>query len=305
VHRIIAIWLRPRRSHAFKTQYRVRCPGRRSLCDPSKKAAGEAAAPPADETKDSPQWNTSEDKIPYADPGYQPDRRKRYPIDTEQHIRAAWSYINNPMNADKYSDDQLKRIRAAIIAAWKAKIDKNGPPLAEQHEKTSQAAVSTAELYDLLTALANVETSRILGEATDSSPEPSSVMSGAPNYVADVPPMSRVAALALKGKSKMRKLAGLFANACASESDQALIDVAHRCLSELTDGACCQMAIEMATGQSGEALQHLQAAHDHLVAAGARCDSAEMAGTASPSGVTQAEFERVGAKVTPEAQFPK
>jgi hypothetical protein len=266
---------------------------------PAKKAADEAAVSPADETKDPPQWNTTNDKIPYADPGYQPDRRKRYPIDTERHIRAAWSYINKPINADKYTADQLRQIKAAIIAAWKAKIDKDGPPSAKDHEKI------TAELCDFPTAAVNEGTNELLGGTTDSSPQRVSEISEAPNYVIDVPPMLRVAALALKGKSKMRKLAGLLAKADDSESDQALMDMAHRCLSELTDGACCGMSIEMAPGHSATTLQHLQAAHDHLVAAGARCDSADMAGTASPIEVSQAEFERVGAKITPEAQFTK
>jgi hypothetical protein len=68
--------------------------------------------------------------VEYADPGYQDDKKKRYPIDTEKHIRAAWSYINKPKNAGKYSADELKRIKNKIIAAWKDKIDPEGPPSA-------------------------------------------------------------------------------------------------------------------------------------------------------------------------------
>jgi hypothetical protein len=68
--------------------------------------------------------------VEYADPGYQDDQKERYPIDTEKHIRAAWSYINKPKNAGKYSADELKRIKNKIIAAWKDKIDPEGPPSA-------------------------------------------------------------------------------------------------------------------------------------------------------------------------------
>jgi hypothetical protein len=68
--------------------------------------------------------------VEYADPGYQGDKKKRYPIDTEKHIRAAWSYINKPKNAGKYSTDELKRIKNKIIAAWKDKIGPEGPPSA-------------------------------------------------------------------------------------------------------------------------------------------------------------------------------
>src|SRR6185312_5147778 len=31
--------------------------------------------------------------VAYADPGYQSDKKKRYPIDSADHVRAAWSYI--------------------------------------------------------------------------------------------------------------------------------------------------------------------------------------------------------------------
>ena len=68
--------------------------------------------------------------VEYADPGYQDDKKKRYPIDTEKHIRAAWSYISKPKNAGKYSADELNRIKDKIIAAWKDKIDPEGPPSA-------------------------------------------------------------------------------------------------------------------------------------------------------------------------------
>jgi len=55
--------------------------------------------------------------VKYADPGYQSDGRKRYPIDTEEHIRAAWSYINQERNAGKYEPEQLRKIKSRIKAA--------------------------------------------------------------------------------------------------------------------------------------------------------------------------------------------
>ena len=57
--------------------------------------------------------------VEYADPGYQSDKKKRYPIDTEEHIRAAWSYINKESNASKYSSEQLSHIKGKIKAAMK------------------------------------------------------------------------------------------------------------------------------------------------------------------------------------------
>jgi len=87
-------------------------------------------------------------ELHYADPGYQPDGKARYPIDTERHIRVAWNYINRPSNAQRYTADQVARIRAAIIAAWKDKVNIDGPPSAESEEKASSAALTKA-LCDL------------------------------------------------------------------------------------------------------------------------------------------------------------
>jgi hypothetical protein len=57
--------------------------------------------------------------VEYADPGYQADGVKRYPVDTEVHAAAAWSYIHQAGNAEKYSSDQLSSIRSKIQAALK------------------------------------------------------------------------------------------------------------------------------------------------------------------------------------------
>jgi hypothetical protein len=65
--------------------------------------------------------------VQYADPGYQKDGKKRYPIDTEEHIRAAWSYINKSKNCSQYTPEQCAHIKSKIVSAWKAKIDKAGP----------------------------------------------------------------------------------------------------------------------------------------------------------------------------------
>jgi len=56
--------------------------------------------------------------VKYADPGYR-DNKKRYPIDTPEHIRAAWSYINMPKNQTDYTDEQVAQIKGRIKAAAK------------------------------------------------------------------------------------------------------------------------------------------------------------------------------------------
>lgn len=55
----------------------------------------------------------------YADPGYQDDKAKRYPIDTKAHAKAAWGYINQAKQAKNYTAAQLKRIKGRIKAALK------------------------------------------------------------------------------------------------------------------------------------------------------------------------------------------
>lgn len=57
--------------------------------------------------------------VEYADPGYQSDKQKRYPLDSAGHVRAAWSYINMPKNAAQYSPAQVGSIKSAIKAAAK------------------------------------------------------------------------------------------------------------------------------------------------------------------------------------------
>jgi HK97 family phage prohead protease len=57
--------------------------------------------------------------VTYADPGYQKDGQKRYPLDTEAHCRAAWSYINQEKNASQYTAEQLSAIKGRIKAALK------------------------------------------------------------------------------------------------------------------------------------------------------------------------------------------
>lgn len=63
---------------------------------------------------------------PYGEVKYADPANGRYPIDTEEHIRAAWSYINMPKNAAKVKN--VASVKASIINAWKKKIDPAGPP---------------------------------------------------------------------------------------------------------------------------------------------------------------------------------
>jgi len=52
--------------------------------------------------------------VEFADPV-----NKKYPIDTKEHVRAAWSYINHKDNAAKYDADEVKTIKDRIKRAAK------------------------------------------------------------------------------------------------------------------------------------------------------------------------------------------
>lgn len=53
----------------------------------------------------------------YADPGYQKDKKKRYPLDTKQKVKSAWGFINKPANQKPYTAAQVKRIKQRIKSA--------------------------------------------------------------------------------------------------------------------------------------------------------------------------------------------
>jgi hypothetical protein len=61
----------------------------------------------------------AKDKKPYGDVAYADEKNGKYPIDTEEHVRAAASYFGMPKNKKKYSADEQTSIAAKISAAEK------------------------------------------------------------------------------------------------------------------------------------------------------------------------------------------
>lgn len=60
-----------------------------------------------------------EGKREYGDVAFADPVNNKYPIDTDEHIRAAWSYINHKDNAAKYDDDEVETIKKRIKKAAK------------------------------------------------------------------------------------------------------------------------------------------------------------------------------------------
>ena len=55
----------------------------------------------------------------YGDVEYADTTNKKYPIDTAEHVRAAWNYINHKDNAGKYEASEVKTIKSRIKRAAK------------------------------------------------------------------------------------------------------------------------------------------------------------------------------------------
>ena len=71
--------------------------------------------------------------VKFADP-----ENSKYPIDTEEHIRAAWNYIHKGKDADKYDSEKLAEMKRKIVAAWKEKIDPSGPPESQKDSNMAE-----------------------------------------------------------------------------------------------------------------------------------------------------------------------
>lgn len=55
----------------------------------------------------------------YGDVEFADSTNNKYPIDTPEHVRAAWSYINHKDNAAKYDADEVELIKNRIKKAAK------------------------------------------------------------------------------------------------------------------------------------------------------------------------------------------
>ncbi len=63
--------------------------------------------------------NPDEGEHKYGDVQFADPTNKKYPIDSEQHVRAAWSYINKKDNAAKYDADEVETMKGRIKRAAK------------------------------------------------------------------------------------------------------------------------------------------------------------------------------------------
>lgn len=58
-------------------------------------------------------------KKEYGDVEFADPVNKKYPVDTPEHVRAAWSYIHHQDNAAKYKAEEVETIKGHIRHAAK------------------------------------------------------------------------------------------------------------------------------------------------------------------------------------------
>lgn len=63
--------------------------------------------------------NPKEGQREYGDVTFADPTNKKYPVDTPEHVRAAWSYIHHKDNAARYDADEVETIKGRIRRAAK------------------------------------------------------------------------------------------------------------------------------------------------------------------------------------------
>jgi hypothetical protein len=61
--------------------------------------------------------NPEEGERKYGDVEFADSTNSKYPIDTPEHVRAAWNYIHHKDNAAKYDADEVEAIKGRIKRA--------------------------------------------------------------------------------------------------------------------------------------------------------------------------------------------
>lgn len=324
----------------------LKCLGKRSAGPTAVKTAIVSTIPPMAKDEGIKPDQPAGD-VQYADPGYQPAGKKRYPIKEGPPFAG---------NAEKTSRGALTKALGEVghIARVIIDLDQLTNIL---HTAAMESGVSQdpgrvesliTELCGLLNVLLAEEVDEILGGAEIEGSPPGPEMMGILAAAAGGAGVALIAALLGKNKSRMReRTADLLAQARRSQADQALLEmayracnncvmvgglsagetehirkardhllqagavpaenpvfdstadedfepqalaatiqmmeIAHQCLSGLSDGTLCGETPKLEMQHSAEVMEHLDEAHRHLIAAGATCEAAGASGSDMPA----------------------
>ena len=101
--------------------------------------------------------------VSYADPGYQKDKQKRFPIENASNVRAAWAHINESENASSYTAAQLARVKSRIKSAAK-KFNIN---VVDEAELLASDIHEILEAYASISLVNDYDTINITGQTND------------------------------------------------------------------------------------------------------------------------------------------
>jgi regulator of replication initiation timing len=204
----------------------------------------------------------------YGDVKFADAKNKKYPIDTVEHIRAAWNYINKAKNAAKYDAGDLKSIKGKIIAAWKEKIDKEGPPSAEKVGAGVRAGFKPAPTgpTDLQKGLYTVSYfAQMIESLTDVA---NSIDWEAAQEMDDSPLPGQFKEWLASGCEILKAMAAEEVDELLSDLSKAVGPVGAGLKPALTPAPTLAKA---GARHSAADQEHIQAVHDHSVSLGADC----------------------------------
>lgn len=129
------------------------------------------------------------DPKPYGNVAYADAKNGKYPIDTAEHVKAAWSYINMPKNQKEFSSTELASIKSKIQSAAKKFGIKIEASVASQEEGAVVTAISdklaealgidaTADEDAVLAKIAELKTPVVV-EAPAVEPQPEQIAAAA------------------------------------------------------------------------------------------------------------------------------
>lgn len=101
---------------------------------------------------------------------YADKKNRKYLIDTHDHTKAAWSYINMPKNAAKYTADELKDIKANIKkAAKKFGIEINDHEASQETliEESDKLKITIEHLTNVRSIIMKHDVSSVLMQTID------------------------------------------------------------------------------------------------------------------------------------------
>ena len=247
--------------------------------------------------------------VKYADPGYKADKKKRYPVDTEQHVRAAWSYIHKPKNHTGYTSAQVDKIKSNIVAAWKDVI--GGEPPAADAKKAFAANTlrkgmgHVARLAHMIEELNWLQDCCEMEEQweKDGSAVPAQLKGDIASLVGTLKNMLDEEAAELFDENEVI----VFADVLEMAAHGIGADVLEKCadyfgnqpLNKANTSVSTVHALLKAASVPKEHKGKVQEMHDHCVAMGAKCaDGGAMAGKAAgmEGTMSKADGDRISAE---------